>query len=157
VDEDKYALDRDVRDILDTLTDLFKRAGSTSQVVAGIFGISPSDVLALFKLEDGITMKELAQRMACDASYVTSVADSLEKHGLIRRESGQRDRRVKNLVITPDGLAAKERMTQELAVRMPWATVLDDTERRCFLTLLKKMVRESGEAATPDETGSSAP
>lgn len=142
LDEDKYALDRD---IMDTLTGLSKRANSASQEVAYSFGVSPSDIQALVKLDDHVTMKELAQRMAVDASYVTTVADSLEKHGLIRREPSQRDRRVKNLVITPEGIAAKERMLQELAVRMPWSTVLDDAERRSFLTLLKKMVPEGSE------------
>lgn len=147
MDEENYALDRD---IMDTLTGLSKRANSASQEVASGFGVSPSDLTALVKLEDHITMKELAQRMACDASYVTTVADSLERHGLIRREPSQRDRRVKNLVITPEGVAAKERMLQELAVRMPWSTVLDDAERQVLLALLKKMVSEGSEAPAPE-------
>ena len=31
-------------------------------------------------------MKELAQRMGCDASFVTTIADTLEKRGFLRRE-----------------------------------------------------------------------
>jgi len=149
---DASALDRD---ILDALTDLMKQAGAISHSIAASFGVAPSDLLALFKLDGVLTMKELAQKLACDASFVTVIADTLERHGLVRREPSQRDRRVKNLVLTPAGIAAKERLMRELATRMPWCTGLDDAERRCFLSLLRKMLatargeeagRESGVA-----------
>jgi DNA-binding MarR family transcriptional regulator len=131
-----YALNRD---ITDTLTGLVKHAAAISHSIAERLGLSPSDLLALFKLDDGITMKELARRMGCDASFVTMVADELEKHGLARREQSERDRRVKNLVLTPEGVAAKEEMMRELAARMPWSSALSYTERQSFLSLLRKM------------------
>ena len=83
-------------------------------------------------------MKELAQHMGRDASFITSVADTLERRGFARRAPSQRDRRVKNLVLTEEGIAAKERLMGELAVKMPWSYALDDGERCCFLELLKK-------------------
>ena len=92
----------------------------------------------MFKLEGVLSMKELAQHMGCDASFITSVADTLERRGFVRREPSQRDRRVKNLVLTEEGIAAKERLMRELAAKMPWSYALDDGERRCFLALLKK-------------------
>ena len=91
-------------------------------------------------------MKELAQQMGCDASFVTSVADTLERRGFARRAPSQRDRRVKNLVLTEEGIAAKERLMRELAVKMPWSYALDDGERCCFLALLKKALN----GARPD-------
>ena len=136
------------RDILDSLTDLVKQAGAISQSIAAGFGVAPSDLLALFKLDGVLTMKELAQKLSCDASFVTTIADTLEKHGLARREPSGRDRRVKNLVLTPDGIAAKERLMHELATRMPWCNGLDESERQCFLRLLNKMLgRQSGDQA----------
>jgi DNA-binding MarR family transcriptional regulator len=128
------------RDILDALTTLVKRAGTIGHSIADGFGIAPHDLLALFKLEGGLPMKELAQRMGCDASFVTAIADTLEERGFIRREPGQRDRRVKNLLLTPEGTAAKERMMAQLAAKMPWCYALDDSERACLLTLLRKML-----------------
>ena len=80
------------RDILDSFTTLVKRAGTIGHAIAEGFGIAPHDLLALFKLDGGLAMKDLAQRMGCDASFVTSIADTLEKRGFIRREPGQRDR-----------------------------------------------------------------
>jgi len=128
------------RDILDALTTLVKRAWDVGHSIADGFGLAPHDLLAMFKLEGGLAMKELAQRMGCDASFITTIADNLENHGLLRREPGQRDRRVKNLVLTADGIAAKERMMAQLAERMPWCYALSEEERRCFLGLVRKMI-----------------
>jgi DNA-binding MarR family transcriptional regulator len=136
------------RDILDALTTLVKRAGTIGHSIADGFGIAPHDLLALFKLEGGLPMKDLAQRMGCDASFVTAIADTLEQRGFIRREPGQRDRRVKNLLLTPDGCAARERMMEQLAAKMPWCYALDESERACLLALLRKMLDtpEEGQA-----------
>ncbi len=138
------------RDILDALTTLVKRAGTVGQSIASGFAIAPHDLLALFKLEGGLPMKELAQRMGCDASFVTAIADTLEKRGFVRREAGQRDRRIKNLVLTPEGTAAKERLMAQLAAKMPWCYALDDAERRCFLSLLRKMLDTPAPGAGAD-------
>jgi DNA-binding MarR family transcriptional regulator len=128
------------RDILDALTALIKRAEGVGQAIAAGFGVTPPDLLAMFKLDGGLAMKDLAQRLGCDASFITAIADSLEKRGFVRREPGQRDRRVKNLVLTPEGTAAKERLITQLAAKMPWCYALDDAERQCFLSLLRKML-----------------
>jgi DNA-binding MarR family transcriptional regulator len=132
------------RDILDALTGLVKHVGVIGHAIATEFDIAPHDLLAMFKLDGVLTMKELAQHMGCDASFVTTIADTLERHGFARREPSQRDRRVKNLVLTPEGIAAKERLMRELATRMPWCYALDDTERQCFLTLLRKALDSPG-------------
>jgi len=132
------------RDILDSLTTLVKQAGTVGHSIADGFGIAPHDLLALFKLEGGLAMKELAQRMGCDASFVTAIADTLEKRGFIRREPSQRDRRIKNLMLTSEGMTAKERLMAQLAAKMPWCYALDEAERRCFLGLLRKMLDTPG-------------
>jgi DNA-binding MarR family transcriptional regulator len=138
------------RDILDSLTTLVKRAGTIGHSIAAGFGVAPHDLLALFKLDGVLTMKELAQHMGCDASFVTSIADTLERRGFARREPSQRDRRVKNLVLTSEGITAKERMMAQLAAKMPWCRALDDDERRCLLVLLRKMLDTPGPGTTDD-------
>ena len=148
------------RDILDALTRLVKLVGGMAQAIATEFDIAPHDLLAMFKLDGVLSMKELAQHMGCDASFVTSVADTLERRGFARREPSQRDRRVKNLVLTEEGIAAKERMMRELAAKMPWSYALDDGERRCFLELLKKALDGARPGRLPDDetrTGDAKP
>ena len=90
--------------ISDTLPELFKHFHELGQRIATEFGMNGSDAIALLKLDAPMTMKELGQRMGCDPSFVTTVADALEKHGLARREPSLRDRRSKNIVLTPEGV-----------------------------------------------------
>src|SRR6201990_3763171 len=79
--------------ISDTMPQLFKHFHELGQRIATEFGMNGSDAIALLKLDAPMTMKELGQRMGCDPSFVTSIADALEKHGLARREPSLRDRR----------------------------------------------------------------
>jgi MarR family transcriptional regulator, organic hydroperoxide resistance regulator len=130
--------------ISDSLPELIKLMHELVQRIATGFGLTSSDAVALLKLDAPITMKELGQRMGCDPSFVTTIADALEKHGLARREPSLRDRRSKNIVLTPDGEAVRERLLRELMARAPWCTALDTGERRCLLGLVRKMLRSCG-------------
>jgi|GEM_PF-720523 len=130
--------------ISDTLPELFKHFHELGQRIATEFGMNGSDAIALFKLDAPMTMKELGQKMGCDPSFITTIADALEKHGLARREPSLRDRRSKNIVLTPEGVTVRDRVCQELMARAPWCTALDTGERRCLLGLLRKMLKSRG-------------
>ncbi|MGH3188436.1 MAG: MarR family winged helix-turn-helix transcriptional regulator [Streptosporangiaceae bacterium] len=138
VDDDNGKLNQE---ILDVLAELIKQAHDLGQGVAAGFGLTGSDAMALAKLETPMTMKELGLKLGCDPSFVTTIADALERHGLARREPSQRDRRSKNIVLTPEGATVRERIVSELAAKAPWCTTLDTGERRCLLTLMRKMIR----------------
>jgi len=130
--------------ISETFTEIIKHAHDLGQSIATEFGLTGSDAMALFKLEAPMTMKELGLRMGCDPSFITTIADALEKHGLARREPSLRDRRSKNIVLTPEGVTVRDRLCQELMSRAPWCTALDTGERRCLLGLMRKMLRSRG-------------
>ena len=130
--------------ISDTLPELFKHFHELVQRVATEFGMNGSDAIALLKLDAPMTMKELGQKMGCDPSFITTIADALEKHGLARREPSLRDRRSKNIVLTPEGVTVRDRLCQELMARAPWCIALDTGERRCLLGLLRKMLGSRG-------------
>ncbi len=132
------------RQITDVFTEFIKHVQGLGQGISADLGLAGSDAMALLKLEAPMTMKELGQRMSCDPSFVTSVADALEKHLLARREPSQRDRRSKNIVLTPEGEAVRDRLLRELAARAPWCTALDTSERQCLLGLLRKMLGMRG-------------
>src|SRR5271165_3686064 len=87
---------------------------------------------------------ELGQRMGCDPSFVTTIADALEKHGLARREPSLQDRRSKNIVLTPEGETVRDRLFREILAQAPWCTTLDTGERRCLLGLMRKMLKSRG-------------
>ena len=130
--------------ISETFTEIIKYAHDLGQSIATEFGLTGSDAMALFKLDAPLTMKELGQRMGCDPSFITTIADALEKHGLARREPSLRDRRSKNIVLTPEGVTVRDRLCQELMARAPWCTALDTGERRCLLGLMRKMLKSRG-------------
>jgi MarR family transcriptional regulator, organic hydroperoxide resistance regulator len=125
----------------DVFSELLKQAHDLSQGIAAEVGLTGSDVIALAKLDAPMTMKELGQKMGCDPSFITTVADALEKHGLARREPSQRDRRSKNIVLTPQGVSVRNQIIRERLARALGCTVLDTGERICLLGLLRKMLR----------------
>jgi len=132
------------RQISEVFTEIIRYAHDMGQSIATEFGLTGSDAMALFKLEAPMTMKELGLRMGCDPSFITTIADALERHGLARREPSQRDRRSKNIVLTPEGLTVRNRVCAELMARAPWCSTLDTSERRCLLELMRKMLRSRG-------------
>ena len=134
--------------IMDALSQIVKRAAAFGQELAQGLGLSVSDLVGLHKLEEPMTMKELGQRMHCDPSFVTVVTNGLEKHGLARRETCERDRRIKHVTLTAEGASMRQRLEKEFATRTPWAKALDTGERECLLTLLRKMI-SAAESAPP--------
>jgi DNA-binding MarR family transcriptional regulator len=143
--------------VMDALVELLKHLGNLGQAIGAEFGLSGSDGMALHKIDGPLPMKELAARLGCDASFITVIADSLEKHGLARREPSQRDRRSKNIVLTEEGETVRDKIIKEVSGRMPWCNALDISERECFLELLRKMHRHArgGDRVTPGAVSSS--
>jgi DNA-binding MarR family transcriptional regulator len=141
--------------IMDALIDILKEMGTLGTAISAKYGLNGSDGMALHKIDEPLSMKELSMRLGCDASFVTSIADSLEKHGLARREPSLRDRRSKNLVLTEHGKAIRDQITAEVTARMPWCNALDTSERKTFLELLRKMSAKGGDRVTPVAAASS--
>ncbi len=127
-------------EILESVSDLIGRVIRHGEQLAQSLGIPAPFIKALHTMDCPMAMKELGKRMHCDPSFVTLVADMLEKRGLARREPHPADRRVKNLVLTDDGLTLKHRLESEIAKRMPWNHGLSDDERTQLLALLRKML-----------------
>src|SRR6266851_229061 len=110
-----------------------------AEEIARQYGVPTFFLKALHRLDCPMAMKELGQRMHCDPSFVTSVADMLEKRGLATRESDPADRRVKRLVLTSAGLEMKNQMEQAMLDRSPWRQYLTQDERATLITLIHKM------------------
>ena len=95
----------------------------------------------------GLRMGDLAEHWGCDASYVTSLADGLQERGLAERQVHPTDRRVKTIVLTPEGRIRRERAL-ELLSRPPSAfAVLSGTEQRQLRDLLQKLAAADPELA----------
>lgn len=82
------------------------RMGSACRAI----GVPPGVIKTLIHLSPGgepVAMRDLADHFSCDASYITSLVDGLEERGLAERRPHPTDRRVKTVVLTPQGAAAQ--------------------------------------------------
>jgi MarR family transcriptional regulator, organic hydroperoxide resistance regulator len=144
-------------EILESVSELIGRVIGHGEQLAQKLSIPAPFIKALHTMDCPMAMKELGKRMHCDPSFVTLVADMLEKRGLARREPHPADRRVKNLVLTEDGVSLKKRLETEISARMPWNRALNDDERAQLLALIRKMLSaEDNGAGAPDMDASAA-
>lgn len=131
-------------EIFESMGKLAEAMITKGEQVARRFGVPAFCLKALHELGSPMAMRDLGRRLHCDPSFVTAIADLMEKHGLARREAGTADRRIKNLVLTGAGMELREQVEREFMTLMPWRC-LDDDERACLLSLIRKMIRaESG-------------
>jgi DNA-binding MarR family transcriptional regulator len=126
-------------EILDGVAGLFARLVTEGEALAKSFGIPVFVIKALHLLDTPLAMKDLGHRMHCDPSFITSIADTLEKYGLAAREPDPGDRRVKRLVLTPAGAELKRRVEDEMLSRTPWRQALTQEQRASLLALIHTM------------------
>jgi MarR family transcriptional regulator, organic hydroperoxide resistance regulator len=118
--------------------------------VAQEFGLAPQQAIAIKHLEPGkpLTMSELAQRLHCDNSNVTGIADRLEAAGLVERRPHPSDRRVKTLVLTERGTAIRGAYDARLGLVPPELQALSDEDAEQLLEIMQRATRAS-EAPAP--------
>src|SRR5215469_15990838 len=147
--------DRLDAEIFQAMSELVEGVIGKVEQLAQSYGLPAFCVKALQALGSPMAMRDLGRQMHCDPSFVTAIADLLEKRGLARREASTVDRRIKNLVLTEEGVGLRGKIQREFMARMPWRS-LDDEERACLLSLIRKMIRAEGSAdpgTTPPTTG----
>lgn len=96
---------------------------------------------ALVMMDQPAPMGELAEQLACDRSYITSLADQLTERGLVERVAGS-DRRVKLLALTGEGRALRDQVAGAVSVGAMMLTRLDDEQRATLGLLLEQLLRE---------------
>jgi DNA-binding MarR family transcriptional regulator len=143
-------------EIQECVFELTGRIIGQAERLAQRLGIPVIFIKALTTLNAPMAMKDLGKRLHCDPSFVTAVADMLEKRGLARREAHSGDRRIKNLILTGDGNELKRRLESELAARMPWSRGLNDDERAQLLALIRKMLSAEALAEDAEARGDAA-
>jgi MarR family transcriptional regulator, organic hydroperoxide resistance regulator len=149
---DQPSGDQQSWEVADCFFELIGNIVGQAEQLAQRLSVPAPFIKALHTLDCPMAMKELGKRMHCDPSFVTLVADMLEKRGLARREPHPGDRRVKNLVLTQQGEALKQQVEAEILARMPWNRALNDSERAQLLALIRKMLS----ADDAEDAGASA-
>jgi DNA-binding MarR family transcriptional regulator len=105
--------------------------------------LTPPHGFALTMLHEGpMRMRDMAERMTCDASYVTSVVDRLEETGLAERRTSATDRRVKEIALTPAGERVAQEVRRTMTSPPPAIDRLTASERRTLESLMSKVVTD---------------
>ena len=110
----------------------------------GRLGLSfaQAHALRLLDPEEPMPMSALAERLFCDASNVTGIADRLEARGLVRRQSAEGDRRVKALTLTPDGVALRDRVLEVMSEPPAAIAALSAADQRTLRDILRRAVEQ---------------
>ena len=126
-DDDARAAWRTIAELFlsDANHDRFHRAAEA----AGVAHPGGLKLLLALEPDDPPSMRELAESMRCDASWVTSLVDTL-------------DRRVKRVQVTPAGVAAKARAMDVLATPPKAIEKLSAAEVKTLATILRKLLDE---------------
>ncbi len=103
--------------------------------------LTPGEVKALASLdpERHESMRALAGEWACDASNVTWIVDRLEARHYVERHVLATDRRVKTVVLTPEGARVRTQIVERL--RTPPAALqhLTQPELEAMRTLVQRV------------------
>jgi len=94
---------------------------------------------AIMQLDEPAPMRELADSLACDRSYITGLADQLEERDLVSRVPGD-DRRVKLLELTDRGRELRSSLADAVANSSMVLQRLTEDERRALEPLLLKLL-----------------
>jgi DNA-binding MarR family transcriptional regulator len=108
----------------------------------GELGLSfaQAHALRLLDPDEPMPMSALADRLFCDASNVTGIADRLEARGLVRRQSSEGDRRVKALTITPAGSKLREQVMELMSQPPDAIAALSEADQRALRDILARAV-----------------
>jgi DNA-binding MarR family transcriptional regulator len=109
-------------------------------------GLTPAlfGLLNVLGARDGAIQQEIASVMGIDPSTMVSLIDELESAGLAKRRPHPRDRRAREVAITPKGRRLLERARQTaVEVEDDVLRGLTAAERRQLLTLLRRALESA--------------
>ncbi len=129
-----------VEELVDLFLAVMGRLGRHFFECSAEFDLSPQQAKAFRELDQPLSMKELADRLLCDASNVTGIVDRLEARGLVERQPEPGDRRVKRLVLTASGRELwQAHHDRVFGCEVPALAVLSADDRRALHDLLSRM------------------
>jgi MarR family transcriptional regulator, organic hydroperoxide resistance regulator len=94
--------------------------------------------LRLLDPERPLAMSALADALFCHASNVTGIVDRLEARGLVERQTGRADRRVKTLALTEAGKRVRSRVVEVMRTPPPEIAALSASDQRALRDVLAR-------------------
>ncbi len=113
---------------------------------AAALGLTTAQVKVLLQLTPGeaIPMRKLARQLGYDASNLTTVVDRLDTRGALERLADPADRRVKALVLTPEGERLRGQFWHNLVTDPGPLAPLGESDLRTLNRLLAQLDQPAG-------------
>ncbi|MBM0277491.1 MarR family winged helix-turn-helix transcriptional regulator [Micromonospora tarensis] len=131
----------DDRQLCGLVKDLANHIEAHLRVRAAALGLTASQGNALRELTYPMTLRELAERMSCEPSNVTFIADRLAEQGYLERHPHPDDRRAKQLVLTPRGIELRERLLELLSEDSPLSPLAPEEQEALQHLLTRALIR----------------
>jgi DNA-binding MarR family transcriptional regulator len=134
------AVDNEAREAWGLLWELMLARRSKFVALMGELDLTPVQGIVLRRLDPHrpTPMNEIAEHLACDASNVTGLVDRLERRGLVERRAAPTDRRVKTLVLTPEGIALRRRVIERMSQPPDEIARLSRADQRSLRDILRR-------------------
>jgi DNA-binding MarR family transcriptional regulator len=134
-----------VRDVALDLLGIAERLRQHWGAHAAALGLSGAQVKVLLSLVPGeaVPMRNLAERLDYDASNLTTLVDRLQRRGAVERRPDPVDRRVKALVLTPEGEQLRQTFWHDLIEDPGPLAPLDEPALRTLAQLLAALDQQS--------------
>ena len=113
--------------------------------------LTPVQAHALRRLDpdEPLAMSALAEALYCHASNVTGIVDRLESRGHVERTPGAGDRRVKTLVLTPEGAEVRARVIELLSEPPAVIAALPAADQRALRDILHRALADETTTVRP--------
>ena len=123
-----------------TLTRQWRRFVEEQLAVSGLTDATWTPLLHLRAWGDGVTQKELAERVGLDGSSLVRLLDILEGKGWVERRADPADRRSKRIFLTEEGNTAVDSIRATmLQAELSMLQDLDDAEVEAMLGGVQKI------------------
>lgn len=125
---------------------------------AAAVGLSTAQVKVLLLMEPGaaVPMRTLATRLDYDASNFSTLVDRLEHRGAVERRADPSDRRIRALVLTPEGERQRANFWRGL-VEDPGPLAPLSSDQLMALASLLSTLETSGDTASPRSLNPAVP
>jgi MarR family 2-MHQ and catechol resistance regulon transcriptional repressor len=139
-------LDRKAADLRDVVQDIMKQFQCVNAAAANgphtELNMQELRVVEFLGNEGPRIMRELAEHLAVAVNSMTSIADSLERKGIVRRSRSDEDRRVVRVDLTDSGRVIYQSLMElNMQLFRSMLGALTEDEQEIFLVLLRKIAR----------------
>jgi MarR family transcriptional regulator for hemolysin len=123
-------------------------------------GLTPSQwkIILALSMTDGLTQKEIADRIYVDGSTLVPIIDKMEENGLVERKSDSKDRRINRIFLTKKSESTVDSIiTIAIQLRKIIYRGISESDLEMIKTILKSVIKNSENAlseikSSPDKS-----